>query len=1371
MKDENFNNLLINAYNFNCSNMICFYKLKGYQYKINAFIVLLFCCFFTILLQSKAADLKLYKADNIDISNKAVLCMYQDEYGYLWIGTYDGLNLFNSKDVSVHRFDLQIEKSLCSNIIHKITPAEKDYLWISTFLGLNKFSIKDKEVTESFPECPEAKLIASDNQGNTCIILSDNEIQFYNPKTQEFSPIAIGNMKKSDVLALFCVSDKQFNVLLKNGYFLQITIDGEKKSIVKTHSEQLHKYPLQSASFVDNTLYWVDENGWLYRRNFETDQTVFISNIESLLEQYGNISQITPFQDDIYLAFKSNGVLKLTQNNQYKPEKVNMNIGVFSLLNDKYQNILWIGTDGQGVQMYYDKPDNFQYITLNQLPYSFQKPVRAIYTEDSDMWIGTKGEGVIQIKNYDELSENKIEPGKVNIFSTTNGLSSDLVFSITKSKFRNLLWVGTEGPGLSYYSFDDKQMKTPQSKSNWKIEKVHSICETDDHTLWAATAGSGLQKITYHQHQNTILIDSVEVFLFTKKDRICNEFHAIRYIGDSTLLIGSRGGYGLVEFNINTNDYRFIPMNSADYSAIGDVLSLYQSKDSIFYIGASSGLTKMQLLPDNQTRLINQFNRKDGLVNDMIHGILEDAEGCLWFSTNKGLTKYNPRNNFFHNYVQDLMVTEFSDDAYFQDNQTKRLFFGGVNGVIWMDPQGFNHTAIKTNLLFSDLKFFDKKVRWTENYDESRNQITIPAEVTDFTLSFIAVDNYSSNNYEYSYMLESYNHNWINIQKNNEVTFNHLPAGNYVLRVKYNNDVFNNEFNENTISIVVLPPWYLTYWMKICYVLLAFLIFYLIIRQINRNADQKKEMFTRKVEEEQREKLLESKLNFFTNVTHDLCTPLTLISGLTDQIEAQSGQSRDLKKMTSILKSNVSNLNELIQEVLDFRRIEDSGFGTHHITLVNISTLIKEITGLFLQQAKESDIEFSVSYPDTLTWNTDLAFIKKILNNLISNAFKYSQKGGVIKVSAEVVENNLIIRVYNTGVGIHESEIPKLFNRFNIINQEKTSTNISSASRNGLGLSICKSLITSLKGNIDVKSEFGKYAEFAVFLPIYDNEKDVLSADNTEDKELSKDLLLSSNNIQPTVLLVDDNKDITWLISRSLSDNFNILKAGSAIQALEIIKEKTPDLIITDIVMPGISGLEFVRQIKEGKYTKHIPVIIVSAKITNNEQSEGYNIGADAYLTKPFSPQILVSVVNRLLKNKVELKEYYKTSISSYEVTEGKLIHSEDQALLNRVVNILNENIENENLKPGFIAYQLNMNVRSFYRNFKNVSTLAPSDFIKDFRLKYAAKLLLTTKLSVQEVMYNTGFSNKSYFYREFNKKFEMTPKQYRQNEQEDVAN
>nr|WP_321408445.1 response regulator [uncultured Carboxylicivirga sp.] len=1343
--------------------MISFNKINDSLYSIRALVLLFICGFITIAKKTNAEELKLYKAENIDISNKAILCMHQDDNGYLWIGTYDGLNLYNSKNIFVYRFDLQIEKSLCSNIIHKITPAEKDYLWVSTFLGLNKFSITNKEVTESHPECPEAKLICSDNEGNTCVILKDNQIQYYTPESKHFTPIKIDSLVKDDVKTIYSTKYNQFEILLSNGEIIQIELDSKSQKLIDNTTQTLHKYPITYATIAANTLYWIDSNGWIYKRIIETDQTVFISDISSLIQEYGKISQITPFQNDIYIAFISNGVLRLERNNQYKAKEVNMNIGVFSLLSDIRQNILWIGTDGQGVQMYYDKPENFQDITLNQLPFNLQKPIRTIYTENNNMWIGTKGEGVVFINNYNEFSDNQIPPNQVKSYTISNGLSSNLVFSITKSIYRDILWIGTEGPGLSYYSFDKKRVITPQNDANFEIQKVHSICETDDQTLWAATAGVGLQKIQYHNANNELIIDSVKNFSFNKNGRVCNEFHAIKYIGNSTLLIGSRGGYGLIKFNINTSEYSFIPMNSADYSAIGDVLSVYQSKDSIFYIGASSGLTKMQLLPNNQTRLIKQFDRKDGLVNDMIHGILEDTDGCIWLSTNKGLTKYNPRNDYFHNYVQDLKVTEFSDDAYFQDPDSKKLFFGGIDGLIWIDPHDFNHINTSPNLNFFDLKFAGEKVRWTDHFDSESNEITIPATVNAFSVSFVTVDNYSADNYEYSFMMEGFDTAWINLQKNNEVQFGRLPAGEYKLHIKYNNDVFNSEFNESSILIKILPPWYLTKYMKVSYTLLGILIIILFLKYLNARSSQKQKALTQKIEEEQREKLLESKLNFFTNITHELCTPLTLINGLTDQIDTHSDKNQNLRKLTSVLKSNVTNLNDLIQEILDFRRIEDTGFDMHHITSVCISDLIKDVSELFSQQIKDNNINFKVNYQDSLYWHTDSAFLKKILNNLISNAFKYSENGATIEVEAKIQDDQLILRVYNTGKGIEESQIPKLFNRFKILNDSNQQTNISTASRNGLGLSICKSLVTSLKGTIDVKSKVGEYAEFTISLP---NQTDQNAESDIETDQVNKNLLLTSNNTQQTILLVDDNKDITWLISRNLSEEYNILEASSAIQALQIIKEKTPDLIITDIVMPGISGLDFVKEIKSGSYTKHIPVIIVSAKITNNEQSEGYDIGADAYLTKPFSPQLLVSIVNRLLKNKMELREYYKSSKSTYEVTDGKLIHSEDQAILKKVITIINENIESEELKPGFIADKLNMNVRSFYRYFKNVSTLSPSDFIKDFRLKHAAKLLLTTKLSVQEVIYKTGFSNKSYFYREFNKKFNMTPKEYRQKEQ-----
>lgn len=1309
----------------------------------------------------------LHKPDNIDLSNKAVLCMHQDQNGFLWLGTYDGLNLYNSKNVFVYRFDLQIEKSLCSNIIHKITPAEKDHLWISTFLGLNKFSISNREVLESYPECPEAKLLASDESGNTCVLLQDDLIHYYTPETKKFSRLPLKGILKNDIKAIFAGDVNIFYLLTAKGEQIQLNFNKLEEETSLTFSKDLiHKYPIHIAFVEGNTLFFVDKNGWLYARNIQKSQTVFIRDIKPLLDSYGIISQIVSFQNDIYLAFKSNGVLKLARNRQFEAQKVNMEIGVFSLLKDTRQNILWIGTDGQGVQMYFDKPTQFHNLTLEQLPFNLQKPVRAIYTESNNLWIGTKGGGIVFIRDYDKLADDKLLPEQCLSYTTDNGLSSNQVFSLRKSQYHNLLWIGTEGPGLSCFSFENKSIYTPSELGNGKIEKVHSICETNDSTLWLATAGAGLKKVNYRIKSGRIEIKDVETFVFEKNGRVCNEFHATRDIGNSTLLIGSRGGYGLIKFDTQTYQYSFIPMNNTEYSAIGDVLSVHHSIDSLFYIGASAGLTKMQFLPNNQFRLLNQFDRRYGLSNDMIHGILEGLDGCIWLSTNKGLTKYNPENDYFHNYTQDLLVSEFSDDAFWQDPNSKRLFFGGVNGLVWLEATTIPTPAYKTNFSFYELKLSGKPVRWSDHFNTAANQISIPPGINSFSVSFVAVDNYNADDYEYAYFLEGYDHQWVKLQNNNEASFNGLSPGDYQLHVKYNNDVFNSELNKYTLNLKVLPPWYLTTGMMVVYLMITIALLVLSIYITRKNINKKQLAITRKIEEEQREQLLETKLNFFTNITHELCTPLTLINGLTDQITQLSDNKQPIKEYASVLQNNVTSLNELIQEILDFRKIEDSEFGMCRIEKVSVTSIVQNISELFYSISEQNSIQYKINVPESLYWNTDPTYLKKILTNLVSNAFKYTDQGGKIEITAYTENNQLTIKVFNTGRGIEESERQNIFNRFKVINSEREKTNIAAAARTGLGLSICKSLVNTLKGNIEVSSEVGKYAEFIIVLPGLQATASDSTIQKPGKERVSDKFEPENNSPRPTVLVVDDNQDITWLISQTLSPYYEIKEASSATEALEKVKEKTPDLIITDIMMPEVSGLVFLNQIKTGAFTKHIPVIIVSAKVTDNEQAEGFNTGADAYLTKPFSSQLLLSVVSRLLKNKTDLKSFYHSSESVYEFSEGRLIHSEDKQLLEKVISIIKDNIDNEELRPGFLADKLGMNLRSFYRYFKNFSDMAPSDFIKDYRLMYAAQLLRTTKLNVQEIIYKTGFTNKSYFYREFLKKHNMTPKEYRQQEE-----
>lgn len=839
----------------------------------------------------------------------------------------------------------------------------------------------------------------------------------------------------------------------------------------------------------------------------------------------------------------------------------------------------------------------------------------------------------------------------------------------------------------------------------------------------------------------------------------------------SLLYLGSRGGYGLVRFNLLTKKYEFIPMNNAGNRAVGDVLCMCYSKDSTFYLGASSGMTQMKLHSGNPAE-VRQYSRIDGIKNDMVHGILEDSDGCVWLSTNKGLTKYNPHNRFFHNYESpDLDVTEFSDDAYWKCPYTGKLFFGGINGVIWVDPQNDRQENYKPALHFFEMKMGHETHSLYDYTDQKTGYVTIPPNISTFSISFVATDYIHGENYEYSYLLENYNTSWTELQKDNEVVFTKLPYGNYVLKVRYKNDVFDSDAKEYFLHIRVLPPWYRGSWAMIAYGLVLVTICLGIVYWLRRRIVEKQAEVARKIREEQKEKLYEAKLNFFANITHELCTPLTLINGVNDYIKISADRLADgkLEKYARILGENVTNLNELIQEILDIRKIEEVGFSHIQIKRVSVSSLIRKQCESFIPVAEQNGINFTFSDVDKpVYWNTDVPSLKKIIRNLVSNAFKYTEQKGTIDVSVRIENESLIIKVYNTGKGIAEADLKTIFDRFHILGDLDGNNYTQMTSRNGLGLFICHSMVQLLRGEINVESKEGEFAGFIVTLPYLEVEEMDLDEQADEEVPVAQPVVSAATaettgNIgNPVILVVDDNRDIVWLIKETLSSEYAVREAFNAEEALALMDQQTPDLIITDIMMPSMDGFALISRIKSDKFTRHIPLIVVSAKVSESEQAEGLDLGADVYLTKPFSSVVLHSVVNRLMANKKELKDYYYSPESAYEQSGGQLIHQEDKEFMDSVTAIIKENLAQDTLRPELIADKLGMNTRALYRRFKKISPLTPSDFIKDYRMMHAARLLVTTNLSVQEIIYQVGISNKSYFYREFSAKYGVTPGEYR---------
>ena len=516
------------------------------------------------------------------------------------------------------------------------------------------------------------------------------------------------------------------------------------------------------------------------------------------------------------------------------------------------------------------------------------------------------------------------------------------------------------------------------------------------------------------------------------------------------------------------------------------------------------------------------------------------------------------------------------------------------------------------------------------------------------------------------------------------------------------------------------------------------------------------------IEKKKKKELLESKINFFTNITHEFFTPLTLIKGICETLRndkqfTTSGYSSHIET----LYNNTSDLGKLIKEMLTIRNLEKDETSVCILKDINISEVVIRLLQSYRLIAQRADVNMEENINSNIIWNTDISCFQKIVSNLVSNAFKYTPSGGTVRISVKADDHTLTLEVYNTGKGIEPSKLETIFTRYNILEDVDSNGYSQLTTRTGLGLSICHSMTKLLEGNIEVESSIGEYTVFRVSLPLITPTINISkdSKNNTENSETHLRIVEDSSHY---ILIVDDNKDIVSMISNYISDSYQVMNAYNAEDALRILEKQNISLIITDIMMPGKDGIELIKEIKQNKFLRYIPLIVISAKITDSQQEEGIVAGADVYLTKPFSISLLKSHINRLLTQKEDIKTYYHSPESAYQYTDGNLLHQDEKSFIDSIISIIDQNIENELLSPDFIADSLHMNSRSLYRKIKNITTLAPMDFIKDYRFLKAERLLITTNLTIQEIMYKVGISNKSYFYREFSKRNNTTPREYR---------
>lgn len=1292
----------------------------------------------------------------VKLANNAILSICQDSDSNMWIGTYDGLHLYDSKDTYVYRMNFNDENSLSSNIIEGVIRTDDNHLLVATSLSVNIFSLEERRVTKRFDHKVEAQHIASDGLGRAACLYCADCIAYYSPELGQFKSIYVPNVNFSEVISLWFSRSDVVSLLYSDGTVVNYAINETQSGVdIREQSkEHISKAGVYKASLVGESLYYADSENHVWSYNISTGRVAHLSDLSPLGAVGERVSSISPFEESVYVGFYSGALAKFPRYGG-RSEIVNSEYRIFCLLADQKQDILWVGTDGYGVHMYCDKVNYFHTLRLKDMLTNVNKPVRGGITDsEGNLLIGTKGGGAIHITSYEDFLENP-DPAAVRHYNVNNGLTSNEVYGFCHSVRPNITWVNTFGPGLSYFDRSTKQMyRLENSVDEPVISTIHQMCEVDANTLYLSADGKGLVEVKLNDSA-TPSVKSVSLYEFEYEGQPCNRFYAILKESESTLLLGMLGGYGVIRFYVDSKEYEFMPLDNLNDRGLSDILSLCQSDRTKLYCGTSSGL-----LTIDDSGVVEQFDSRDGIVNDMIHGVLEDDSGYVWLSTNSGLTQYNPHNRRFHNYLlSEGGVFEFCDDAYWKCPYTDKIFFGAVNGIVWKDHYQANDTHYSPELRF---KYADlstgEHIPINNSGAVNSEPLRIPSSVSEFSISFIAVDYLDGEDYEYSYQLQGYSEEWVELQKSNSVTFTDLPPGCYTLSLRYKSDVVQPLSQIYSMTIDVKGPWYKSLWAMVLYVLFAAGCISMVVMSVRRSYRRHREKMLSTIEREQRDILHKARLNFFENISHELCTPLTLIRGVNEKIKEHTADDEEMSRYTDVMSSNVESLNELISEILEFRKIEGEELIRPNYQCIDVESLIDGVVRSTSEAAERAQVSIFMECAAPRLWVVDKTFLKKILNNLLSNALKYTHSGGMVWVSVAQHGTKLQIKVRNSGKGISQEKIATIFDRYKTFEKMESNMYSDLTTRHGLGLYICKSLVEKMEGEISASSKEGEYTEFVVTLPSHEDIFGVTSP------APSAPLQSEMSGGKPVVLVVDDNKDVVWLISSTLQDSYRVVSANSVAEAKELLGKLSPSLIVTDIVMPDESGLELIRYIRGSRYHRALPIVVVSAKVTDSEKIEGVESGADVYLTKPFSSPLLLTTVKRLIENRESVRSYLNAPESAYVVDQsGESLHQDDKEFLDSVVAIIGENVDNEELSVELLAEKLSLTSRTLSRKVKSISGRTPSELIKSYRYDHAARLLITTNLTIQEIMYRVGISNKSYFYREFQNKFHMKPKEYRE--------
>ncbi|MEN2399956.1 two-component regulator propeller domain-containing protein [Flavobacterium sp. MC2016-06] len=1346
---------------------------------------------FSKSLKASNLEYSLEQLDNTNgLSNSSVNCMYQDSENLLWIGTWDGLNRYDGNSFRVFRPELKNKNSLSNQVILKIDEDVSGAIWILTMHGINRYNKKTDTFEHYYfsrknePPLSESEFnMALDSSKKVFCAVKDWGIGYFDGNT--FQVFNIPTIPKRLVKTMEFASTGELLVLFENNELYALSIKEKNngtKIISKTALILDHVRTFESIS--NQKIVLVTTTGNTVLHSLSNNKTTVLSkkNVEAII---GHIPEglIVSSKAENFIIDNSGNIID-------KPWLKHLNHHKTTTLIEGRENILWAGTDGDGIFKIHPLKKTFNLISKQQILELDGGIIRSfLKIDDNSFWIGTKGKGLFCFSPdfYDTAPKSLVYKN----YNSENSILNNAVFSLCKGQ-DSLLFIGTDGEGISV--FDLKKSKL----ISWKeiigdqkydfFKSVYSIYQDKAGFIWLGTNGFGMIRCKIIRSNEKLLITDFKKYLadnHTKNTLSSNIIFSIIKKNENQLWIGTRLG-GLNLFDIKTQQFSTFKNDENNPNSISnnDILCLQTDNKGTLWIGTSFGLNTLETIKSNGEAIFKNYTTKNGLPNNTIHGITADKKNNLWLSTNFGLSNLNLSKLKFTNYTKNegLQNNEFADGAFYQDLKSGFIFMGGIKGFNYFLPKEIKESSIIPNLFIDKISGQNQTVLYYQGLVIAPNSNTNPSIVLNhdqnfFDVELTALTFINTEKCQYAYQLMGFDKNWNTINNRKIISFTNVPKGNYSLWLKWSNSDGIWSKPVHAIDIKIKPVYWQSNLALVVYFLLFTSLILFVLSYYKKRQSLKQNILFRKREEE----LHENRLAFFTDIAHEFQTPLTLIMGPVQKLSEVTNLNEKSQRFVSMIQRNSSRLLFLTQQLLEFRKAEHDHLEVN-VKEFDLVNLIEQIAELFDEWALDKNIDYNLNIPQTLSGWFDKDKIEKIVFNLMSNAFKYTPVNGKIDLKFQIQKElgaKLNITITNTGKGIPKEELEVLFNQFFLSNSNSDSDN--NLFRTGIGLAYIKKLVGVLKGEILVSSIIDKETTFTILLPCDKenfNEKELDTKVNPilishYLKNILEEIPVKSESIpskimsledlednRKVILIVEDEKELHLLLEELLNEKYNLIIADNGLEAMKIIEHTIPDIIISDVMMPFMDGVEFCKKIKSSSKTRHIPFIMLTAKDSVLHRIEGIESGANSYIPKPFYPDHLLIRIQKLLEEKELISSDFAQDIFTENLTSLN-INNDEKDFIKKVIELICLNIDNENLQSLFIEKELGISNSQLYRKIKQIFNLTPGDLIRTIRLKYAAELLRKNELTVSEICYQSGFNNRSYFYREFKKLYNTTPKNY----------